>query len=360
MLRDSVAAFAARTDGAASLRTRRAAGSDLDIAIWRDMAAAGWAGLMLPEDLGGAGLGLREQVILSESIGRALLCEPIAQLGVFSSVLLAHSEAGALRTDLATGLAGGSRLVSQAWQNARGHRQPLLAQSGPDGITLTGIADLVPAAASATDFLVLAQQENGLLLVNVTAETAGLTLTHRPTVDGAMLGRLVLEDCVVPVEQVLCSGEAVETAMAAAIEATRLAMAAELSGIGARALELTVDFTKSRIQFGKPIASFQSIQHRMVDMWSAAEFACAAQVNAVEALADDPGQSAKLAILAAKARAGDAALDITRRAIHLHGAMGFTDECDIGLYMKRAINLNATLGQPDDLRLEFVALERAA
>ncbi len=69
---------------------------------------------------------------------------------------------------------------------------------------------------------------------------------------------------------------------------------------------------------------------------------------------------ARLAVLAAKARAGDAAVTISRRAIHLYGAMGFTDECDIGLYMKRAVNLNATLGQPEALRLQFLALERTA
>ena len=71
-------------------------------------------------------------------------------------------------------------------------------------------------------------------------------------------------------------------------------------------------------------------------------------------------RAARMAVLAAKARAGDAAVSICRRAVHLHGAMGFTDECDIGLYLKRAISLNATLGQPEDLRLEFVNLERAA
>jgi hypothetical protein len=114
------------------------------------------------------------------------------------------------------------------------------------------------------------------------------------------------------------------------------------------------------VQFGKPIASFQVVQHRLVDMWSDAEFACAAVVNAVETLALGDARAGRLAVLAAKARAGDAAVSICRRAVHLDGAMGFTDECDIGLYLKRAISLNATLGQPEDLRLEFVNLERAA
>jgi hypothetical protein len=88
-----------------------------------------------------------------------------------------------------------------------------------------------------------------------------------------------------------------------------------------------------------------------------AEFACAAVVNAVNVLEAGDGDAAQLAVLAAKARAGEAAFSICRRAVHLYGAMGFTDECDIGLYLKRAIALNAMLGQPEELRLKFVELE---
>jgi alkylation response protein AidB-like acyl-CoA dehydrogenase len=113
-----------------------------------------------------------------------------------------------------------------------------------------------------------------------------------------------------------------------------------------------------RVSRSRPIASFQAIQHRLVDMWTDAEFACASVVNAVDTLEAGDDRAAQLAVLAAKARAGDAAFSICRRAVHLFGAMGFTDECDIGLYLKRAINLNATLGQPDELRLQFVAQER--
>jgi alkylation response protein AidB-like acyl-CoA dehydrogenase len=179
-------------------------------------------------------------------------------------------------------------------------------------------------------------------------------------VDGATLAELRFDGCHLAADHVLAQGLLGSGLLDEAVQATRFALAAELAGVGSKALEATVDYTKERVQFGKPIASFQAIQHRLVDMWSAAEFSCAAIVNALERLADEPGKPAALAVLAAKARAGDAAVDITRKAIHLHGAMGFTDECDIGLYMKRAVNLNATLGNPAQLRLQFVALERAA
>jgi hypothetical protein len=198
------------------------------------------------------------------------------------------------------------------------------------------------------------------MLVSVPAGSTEVAVTTRATVDGAVLGTVAFDGCRVDPSRILATGPGVKAHVDAAVEAARLALAAELAGVASRALELTVDYTRQRVQFGKPIASFQAIQHRLVDMWGDAEFACCAVVNAVERALGAGGKDARLATLAAKARAGDAAVTITRRAIHLHGAMGFTDECDIGLYMKRAVNLNATLGRPDELRLAFVALERSA
>lgn len=360
MLRDSVAAFAQRFDGAKALRARRGAGRDLDRDIWSAMAEAGWLGLMLPEELGGAGLGLSEQAILSEALGRALITEPLAQLSVFSGTLLAGAEPGAERSRLAEGLISGSLVVSPAWQTIDGGYAAVAATIDADGVALKGSADLVVAASSADVFLVLARSNDERVLISVPAGSEGLSVSERPTVDGATLAQLRFDGCRVAAGQVLARSLLGSALLDEAIQATRLALAAELAGAGSKALEATVDYTKERVQFGKPIASFQAIQHRLVDMWSAAEFSCGAIVNALERLADEPGKPAALAVLAAKARAGDAAVDITRKAIHLHGAMGFTDECDIGLYMKRAVNLNATLGNPAQLRLQFVALERAA
>ena len=187
-----------------------------------------------------------------------------------------------------------------------------------------------------------------------------MTIAGRAGIDGATVSSVGFQRVTVGAGRVLAKAPSLADLLAKPIARARLALAAELAGLACRALEMTVAYTRDRVQFGKPIASFQVIQHRLVDMWSDAEFACAAVVNAVEASERSSAKAAELAILAAKARAGDAAFSICRRAIHLHGAMGITDECDIGLYLKRAIALNATLGQPEELRLQFVALERAA
>jgi alkylation response protein AidB-like acyl-CoA dehydrogenase len=205
---------------------------------------------------------------------------------------------------------------------------------------------------------VTADSDDGCTLISVAADTAGLTITERPGIDGAAIATLSFAGCYVPTERLLARAAHCAELLDRPVLHARLALAAELAGIASKALELAVSYTKERVQFGKPIASFQAIQHRLVDMWTDAEFACASVVNAVDTLDGGDDRAAQLAVLASKARAGDAAFSICRRAVHLFGAMGFTDECDIGLYLKRAINLNATLGQPDELRLQFVERER--
>ena len=361
MLRESVAAFASRQPGTNALREKRGRGGAVDRAVWSAMAEAGWTGLLLPEVIGGAGLGNREQAILSEALGQALIAEPVATASVFSGSLVAEAPNSVERARLAAGIARGSIVAIPAWQNAA---KPVRSRPVPGGTAgndsmLCGEKKFVDAARSATDFLVTADSDDGCVLVSVAADAAGLTITDRPGIDGATIAVLSFADCRIPAGRLLARAARPADLLDGPVLRTRLALAAELAGIASKALALTIAYTRDRVQFGKPIASFQAIQHRLVDMWIDAEFACAAVVNAANTLDADPnaGAGAQLAVLAAKARAGDAAFSICRRAVHLHGAMGFTDECDIGLYLKRTIALNATLGQPDELRLKFVELE---
>ena len=362
MLRESVAQFAAQHDGGRILRNKREHAADLDTTVWAVMAQAGWTGLLLPEALGGPGLGMREQAVLSEALGRALITEPVASASVVSSVLIADAPASEECRRLAEGIVDGRLIVAPAWQDSTvGQRTAVSVARTNGGVLLNGTKHFVEAARSATDFLVFAMSVDGAVLLSVPADATGLAIVDRPGIDGAPIATLSFTDCSVPSNRMLAEGDRGDGLLERALLRARLALAAELAGAASSALERTVAYTRDRVQFGKPIASFQAIQHRLVDMWMDAEFACAAVANAVEMLtADDNSLGSQLAVLAAKARAGDAASSICRRAVHLHGAMGFTDECDVGLYLKRVINLNASLGQPEQLRLQFVNLERAA
>jgi alkylation response protein AidB-like acyl-CoA dehydrogenase len=359
MLRESAVGFASRYPGPKALRDKRRRGGNIDKAIWSAMAEAGWTGLLLPEALGGTGLGIREQAVLSEALGQALVAEPVAMASVFSGSLLADAPNSAERARLVAGIARGSVIAMPAWRDAA---RPVRSRTAPAGtagndIVLRGEKAFVDAARSATDFLVTAEGDDGCILVSIAADAAGLIIIERPGIDGTPIAVLSFADCHIPASRLLARAVRPADLLDRPVLQTRLALAAELAGLASKALELTIAYAKDRVQFGKPIASFQAIQHRLVDMWIDAEFACAAVVNAVNALEAGNGDAARLAVLAAKARAGEAAFSICRRAVHLYGAMGFTDECDIGLYLKRAIALNATLGQPEELRLQFVELE---
>lgn len=359
MLRDSVATLASRQPGPASVRKKRAAGADMDRPLWNSMAEAGWTGILVPEGIGGAGMSLTEQAVVSEALGRALISEPMATGAVFASGLLALADASTERNRLVAGLVAGSLILAPAWMNVAG--RAVSARAAVNGeYLLSGAKRHVDLALSATDFLVVAALDGGYGLFAVPAGSAGLTVETAAGVDGAAIGTVRFEQCKLPEGALIARAGSEAALLDTPMRDARVALAAELAGIASRAVEITIDYTKARVQFGKPIASFQVVQHRLVDMWSDAEFACAAVVNAVETIATRDARAARLAVLAAKARAGDSAVSICRRAVHLHGAMGFTDECDIGLYLKRAISLSATLGQPEDLRLEFVNLERAA
>ncbi len=358
MLRDSVAALAEQKPGPASLRGKRARAADSDLELWAEMAQAGWTGLLLPEEMGGTGLGLQEQSVLSEALGRALIAEPVATNAVMASSLLAAAPVSAERDRLAAGITDGSAVVAPAWQDAGG--RPGFAGAQDGNYVLTGSKAYVEQASSATDFLVVADLEGGAALLSVPASTPGITVEEAASVDGAQIAMVRFDRCAVPADAVLARASGRGDLLDRPVLNARLALAAELAGIACRAVEMTIEYTRNRVQFGKPIASFQVIQHRLVEMWSDAEFACAAVVNAIDRIETETAKSGLMAVLAAKARAGDAAVSVCRRAVHLHGAMGFTDEADIGLYLKRAVSLSAALGQPEALRLEFVKLERAA
>lgn len=358
MLRDSIAQFAEGRPGAQSLRQLRAANADLDHAQWQEMAAAGWVGLMLPESLGGADLSIREQAVISHALGQALIPSPIATVSVLTSALLTLAPESPERQRLAANMLDGSAIITPAvTPNSDG--SPLNARFIDGAVLLDGRREFVEAARSASEYLVLARCGTEDVLISVPSSAEGIQRAERPGVDGLVLASLQFGNCLVAADRVLARGD-LKADVEAAINLARTALAAELAGIASRAFELAKDYTSDRVQFGKPIASFQVIQHRLVDMWAEAEFACSAVVNAVERVEQGSWREARLAIYAAKARAADAATGISRQAIHLFGAMGFTDECDIGLYLKRAINLGASLGQPESLRIQFIREERAA
>jgi alkylation response protein AidB-like acyl-CoA dehydrogenase len=359
MLRDSVRAFAQRHPGARRLRALRDGDAAAGDAAWQAIAESGWLGILAPEELGGLGLGLGELCAVAEELAAGLAPETFVADSL-AIALLARGDNPALAGRRLPALIDGSARLAVAWQEAPNVLDPLdiatLAQPADGGVLLSGVKRLIPGAASADAFLVTARGPGGFALYHVPRDADGLTLDLRDTVDGIAMGSLTLAGVGVGEADRAASAAVAPALLVQALDEGRLAASAALFGLLRQALAITVDYCRTREQFGRPIGSFQSIQHRLVDLWIQQEVTrnTLAHSLAVFAATRDPA-ARSVAASAAKAQASRAAMLVTRQAIQLHGGVGYADEHDIGLFLKRAIVLSGWLGTASLHRRRYIA-----
>jgi len=349
LLADSVADFATRGTDIARVRKLRGSAAEYDRAIWKKMAELGWLGILVPEQYGGLGLGLTEMAIVARGLARGLAPEPLAATAVLSATALVAAENETLKREQLPRLVSGQVLPALAWQEDAGVLDPtaMRASATPfeGGYKLNGTKRFIAGSAQADAFLVTARAGEAVVLLWVPRDTAGARLALETLADGRAFGTLELKDALVPKAHVAASGAAAAAAVSLAFDHANAIAAAELAGVMERALEMSLDYLKTRVQFGKPIGSFQALQHRAVDLHIHREVANAVLEESLAALDLRPAAAARAAAASrVKARCADAALKITRETIQLHGAIGFTDEYDAGLYLKRALTLAAWLG----------------
>jgi alkylation response protein AidB-like acyl-CoA dehydrogenase len=336
MLRDSAVRLLAGEQGLPHARRWRFEAPGFDRARWRHVCEMGWPGLALPEEAGGAGLGQREACVLMEVLGRALASEPL--VGTAMAVRL-------LAGDALQDVLAGERIVLPAWQEAP---QGLDWAGGTQlrGGRITGRKAFIAQAGGADAFIVTTPQGAAW----VEARASGVSLELQATHDGGQYGTLRLEDA---------PASPLEGDVAQAFDAAALAQAAYLQGVAAASLEATLDYLRMRRQFGRAIGSFQALQHRAVDLHiqlALTRASVAAAASTLDAGAD--AAACALAVSRAKARASEAALRITREAIQMHGAIGYTDEFDIGLYLRKAMAVAPQFGSADAHRARFTTLSR--
>jgi alkylation response protein AidB-like acyl-CoA dehydrogenase len=339
LLRESVRTLFERAGGSDRARQLRDAGGGFDPEMVRELAEAGVFGVAVPEDQGGLGMGLAAGGVIAEEVGRVIAPEPVVStiglsLGLLRRLCPDHPKMAQL--------IGGEISLAVAWQERGPDGAPADATCRYADGKLTGGKAWVVGAIGSHGFLVVAEQDDGPVLVLAEADAQGLVIDKRTQADGSSLGELSFSGT--PAAELASSG-AVLTALAEAVaDATALA-AAELVGLSERAFEITLDYIKTREQFDKPIGSFQVIQHRAVDLNVMCEVAQAGVREALAQMDSETDRKVRAPIASrAKARAVTAAKKITRDAIQLHGAVGYTDEFDIGLYLNRALVLSAWLG----------------
>lgn len=361
LLKESVADFVARGTDIARMRRLRGTPHEYDRAIWRQMAELGWLGIALPEAYGGMGLGLREAALVAGGLARALVPEPFTASAVLAAGALAACDNDALNHGLLPSFIAGDTILALAWQEAPGALDgahvALRASPFEGGYRLNGSKRYVAGAADADVFVVAARSGEGLVLACVDRGAAGVSQSLEPLADGRHFGTLELDDVVVPRERVAATGSCAASALDRALDRARAIAGAELYGVMSRALEMSVDYMKTRVQFGKPIGSFQALQHRAVDLYIQQQLSSAVLEEGLRELDQDPPAERRAAIASrVKARSSDAAVRIAREAIQIHGAIGFTDEYDAGLYLKRALVLAAWLGSAAQHRRRYAAI----
>jgi alkylation response protein AidB-like acyl-CoA dehydrogenase len=352
LLRDSAAKFIG-TAGAKVARGYRGREPSFAPARLREAADAGWLGMLVPEPLGGLGLGLTELALVIEQAGRGLVCEPIG-LAAISAAALAQGHAPHPMLDK---VMTGAALVVPALQEGAFGDDPLSPRTQAAGnggtLRLTGAKTFV-CAGGAEGFLVSAKGPDGPTLCYVPRNAPGLTLTPSQTVDGRSLATLELKNApgdVVPSRQ--SSRNAVDALHSLAL----IALSAELLGVMEKAQEITFDYLRIRKQFGKLIGSFQALQHKAVDIYIRTETTRSLVFQV--AANNDPYRIDPALAIAAKAKASEDALFVTQACIQLHGGIGFTDEHDIGLYLKRAMLLSSLLGNAAAQRRRYATLDEA-
>ncbi len=356
MLADTVRPFLAEHAPVRHLRALRDGNDPTGFSreLWRSFAEMGLPGLAVAEADGGLGLGAVEAGIVLEEVGRNLTPSPFLSTAV-GAVTALQGSAPALRQRWLPGIAAGDVVAALAIDETARHRPEntaLRAERSGNGFRLTGtkrfvahghVADLVIVAARTA---AAPGQTDGITLFAVECPTPGLAATPERLADASLASRLQFDGLELDADAVIGEVDGGWPVLSRLLGAVRTGASAELLGVAAGAMGLTVDYLKTRRQFGQAIGSFQALQHRAAHLYAELEVARAAVLKAQQLLdANDP--NATRATHVAKAFTGLAATLAVQEGVQMHGGMGMTDEYDVGLYMKRGRVLAEMFGDTD-------------
>lgn len=346
MLRDSTRSFLAKNAPIAHLRqlrdTRDATGFSRD--LWKAMVEMGLAGILVPQEFGGLGLGHVEAGIVMEELGRNLTPTPFLATAVVATTALAHAGNEKQKRDSLPRIASGDLIAALAVDEAAKHRPEkiaLRASRSGNGFVLDGEKILV-LDGHVADLLIVAARTSGapggrkgITLFIVDAKAKGINAERTPMVDSHNAARVYFNNVSVGPSAMLGEIDQGWKPLEGALNAGRAAVAAELAGLGDEAFARTVNYLKERKQFGKLIGQFQALQHRAATLYCDLELTHAVVLKALQTL-DDSFDTAGAIVSVAKAKAGATATLAVQEGVQMHGGIGMTDEFDIGLYMKRA------------------------
>jgi alkylation response protein AidB-like acyl-CoA dehydrogenase len=355
-LRESVHDLLADRSTEADVRATMETPAGYDAQLWQQLAQLGVVGLIVPAEHGGSGAGPVELEAVMEEAGSALLCSPLLGSSVLAAAILVESGDAAAQAQLLPGLAAGTSILAAAitgpdglWSADGVQVGSFASDESAGGFRLEGVADYVIHAQNADVLLVAAR--DGDAISWFIANPADAAIAALPTFDHTLrLGRV--EFAGTPARLLGARGAGWSIAERA-LNVARVALAGEQAGGARRSLDITVEYSKIRVQFGRPIGSFQALKHMASDLLLEAESAISAARHAAAALAEG-ADDAQLAIELAAFACADAFTTVTATSIQMHGGIGFTWEHPAHLYLRRARADAQLLGTPSYYRERYV------
>ncbi|NGM51181.1 acyl-CoA dehydrogenase [Caulobacter sp. 602-2] len=353
MLRDAAKAWSQESAPVSALRKLRneRSGQTFDPAAWSEMGQMGWAGVVVPEAYDGSGFGYLGLGLILEETGKTLAASPLLSTALIAASALELGGSDAQKAAWLPKIATGEAVATLAIDESAHHnptRIALSATQSVDGWTLNGTKTFV-LDGEAADLLIVAArtsgqsgQTDGVTLFLVPGDAPGVVRTHLSLADSRGAAQIAFDGVEVGSEAVLGEVDKGWAVLEPVLDRAYAGLAAEMLGTASAAFEITLDYLKTRTQFGQVIGTFQALQHRAAKWFTDLETTRSCVEAALEAL--DAGADARALSSLAKAKASEVLHLASNEMVQMHGGIGMTDEHDAGLYMKRARVAEALFG----------------
>jgi alkylation response protein AidB-like acyl-CoA dehydrogenase len=345
MLRDNARGFLSKKAPIAHLRQLRDThdSDGFSRPLWKDFVEMGWAGILVPQQYGGLGLGHVEAGVVMEELGRTLTPSPFLSTAILAANALARAGNEKQKSEYLSRIVAGDLIGTLAVDEGAKHRPDKTAMAATrsgSGFVLNGAKTFVLDGHVANLFIVAARtagspgEPKGVTLFLVDSTAKGIRAERTPMVDTHNAARVMFENVSIAADNVLGKIDAGWDALEGTLNVGRAAVAAELMGAADEAFTRTVGYLRERKQFGRLIGEFQALQHRAANLYCELEVSRSAVLKALQML-DEAFESAGAIVSVAKAKAGQSATLAVQEAVQMHGGIGMTDEFDVGLFMKR-------------------------
>jgi alkylation response protein AidB-like acyl-CoA dehydrogenase len=354
MIRDGAKSWVQEKSPVTVFRKLRDSGNPdgFDRAAWKEMAEMGWAGILIPEEFGGTGLGYLTLGLVLEETGRTLTASPLVSTALTATTALLLGGNDAQKKKYLPQIAEGKLIATLAVDEGPHHapeKIALKAEKSGSGYKLNGKKNFVLDGGVADLIIVAARtsgkpgDKNGITLFLVDGRANGLSREKLKTVDSRGVANLTFANVEVGADAILGSADQGDGLLESILDRARAGLAAEMLGHAMQSFDVTLDYLKTRVQFGQVIGTFQALQHRAAKMFTDLELARSCVEGALQAIDRDANDVAQLASLA-KAKVGDLVHLVSNEMVQMHGGIGMTDAHDAGLYLKRARAQEATFG----------------